>query len=451
MWLIALSVLFRQHKSPRQHTRQMWTTRTHTAQVDSAGLQSSVFKDGRTSRSSVTATTSSDRENVTAQEEVSSASVESIAGTTVANDPSVVADAYLCDLQEPTTLSPANAAALLAGPRLTPKKHIWFYSPDEWEEFILEWASMLPGYVAVKRFGGANDRGIDVAGLLSKFGLEGSWDCYQCKHYNRPLEPGDARAEVLKIFCGVAGGYYKMPRKYRILAPQGCGPGLSRLLSAPSKLKADFIANLDPARPACRDIDGGLLDRVKDLASGTDFSIFGCEDLDEVIELHRRSPNHLVRFGGQLPSRQQSDAPPSDPAQHETRYIEQLMEVYDERFPGSEFNPSVAASNSETSEHYLRQREAFYSAEALRVFARDSVPEGTFANLQEEVFDGVIESCDWPHNNGYERLSSVLSTAGSLAITANALIAVTEQRDRKGICHQLANEDRLIWVRGRIS
>jgi hypothetical protein len=125
-----------------------------------------------------------------------------------------------------------------------------------------------------------------------------------------------------------------------------------------------------------------------------------------------------------------------------------LIQVYDERFPGNEFSPSIAASNTQTSDHYLRQREAFYSAEALRVFARDSVPEGTFAALQEEVFDGVIESCDRSHSDGFERLSSVLTVAGSLNLTANALIAVTEQRDRKGICHQLANENRLIWVRG---
>jgi hypothetical protein len=123
------------------------------------------------------------------------------------------------------------------------------------------------------------------------------------------------------------------------------------------------------------------------------------------------------------------------------------MEIYDEYFPGNNFSPPLAAANAQTSEHYLRQREAFYSAEALRVFARDSVPEGTFTALQEEVFDGVVETSDRPYNDGFERLSGVLTVAGSLHLTANALIAITEQRDRKGICNQLANEDRLIWVR----
>jgi hypothetical protein len=386
---------------------------------------------------------------VTAPEEVSSAidGDEPVADHAVADILNLGFDAHLQELPQRPALSLASAAALLAGPRLTPKKHIWFYSAGEWEEFILEWARLLPGYVAVKRFGGANDRGIDIAGLLSEFGLEGPWDCYQCKHYERPLEPAEARAEILKILCGVAGAHYMMPRKYRFLAPQGCGPGLTRLLSTPSKLKTNFLANLDPAKSLCRDLDSGMLDRVKNLANRTDFSIFGSEDIDSVITTHQRSPNHIVRFGGQLPSRPQPDAPPDDPAQHETRYIEQLMEIYDERFPGNNFSPPLAASNAQISEHYLRQREAFYSAEALRVFARDSVPDGTFSALQQEVFDGVVETCDQPYSHGFERLSCVLTAAGSLHLTTNALITVTEQRDRKGICHQLANEDRLIWVR----
>jgi hypothetical protein len=386
---------------------------------------------------------------VTAKEKVSAAIVDGaqVAAPAVVDTSNHGSPTHLEELPQPLTLSPANAAALLTGPRLTPKQHIWFYSPAEWEEFILEWAALLPGYVAVKRFGGANDRGIDVAGLLSEHGLEGPWDCYQCKHYNHPLEPGDARAEILKIFCGVVGGHYVLPRKYRFLAPQGCGPGLGRLLSAPSRLKQDFLDNLVPTKPAYKQLNMETLNRVKQLATETDFSLFDSENIDKVIATHQHSPNHLVRFGGQLPARPQPDIPPDDPAQYESRYVEQLIEIYDERFPGHNFTPSLAASNSQTSGHYLRQREAFYSAEALRVFARDSVPEGTFTALQQEVFDGVIEFCDGTHDSGFERLSSVLTAASSLHLTANALIAVTEQRDRKGICHQLANEDKLLWVR----
>ncbi|EKT77325.1 hypothetical protein WSS_A38246 [Rhodococcus opacus M213] len=51
---------------------------------------------------------------------------------------------------------------------------------------------------------------------------------------------------------------------------------------------------------------------------------------------------------------------------------------------------------------------AFYSAEALRVFARDSVPEGTFNALQQEIIDGVVDAHDLAHRAGLTRLVEVI-------------------------------------------
>jgi hypothetical protein len=123
------------------------------------------------------------------------------------------------------------------------------------------------------------------------------------------------------------------------------------------------------------------------------------------------------------------------------------MQVYEERYPGTPFTPNTAADHEFVGKHYPRQREAFYSAEALRLFARDSVPAGTFEALKDEVHDGVIETYERDHPMGYTRLSCVLQAAAEVQLTRNALISVTEVRDRKGMCHQLANEDRLIWIR----
>jgi hypothetical protein len=48
--------------------------------------------------------------------------------------------------------------------------------------------------------------------------------------------------------------------------------------------------------------------------------------------------------------------------------------------------------------------------------------------------------------NGYTRLSSVLSQVGQLDLNRHKLITVSDIDDRKVICHQLANADRLTWV-----
>jgi hypothetical protein len=95
--------------------------------------------------------------------------------------------------------------------------------------------------------------------------------------------------------------------------------------------------------------------------------------------------------------------------------------------------------------HFRRQREAFYHAENLRVFSRDSVPPGTFEALQQNIYDGVIDVHDADHADGFERVRKVTETARQLQLTANALISCANPADRAGICHQLANEDRLTW------
>ena len=96
--------------------------------------------------------------------------------------------------------------------------------------------------------------------------------------------------------------------------------------------------------------------------------------------------------------------------------------------------------------HFRRQRVAFYNAEALRLFARDSVPEGTFDALIDDVHGGVVETEERDHKDGWERLTSVLEKVVTLSLGDNVLVSFTRLDDRKGICHQLANADRLTWV-----
>jgi hypothetical protein len=82
-------------------------------------------------------------------------------------------------------------------PVLTPKQYLYFYPADEWEEFTCEWVRALDHpYVLVTRMGGAGDRGADIAACLTEQGTNGVWHCYQCKHYEEALAPGDAYPEM---------------------------------------------------------------------------------------------------------------------------------------------------------------------------------------------------------------------------------------------------------------
>lgn len=103
------------------------------------------------------------------------------------------------------TGSPAPA---LPGSPVPPAHRIYFYSPDEWEVFITEWATgVAVSYRQIKQLGGSGDRGVDVAAFKTDRGLEDAWDCFQAKHYDGSLTVSDAFPEMLKIFHGVVDAF----------------------------------------------------------------------------------------------------------------------------------------------------------------------------------------------------------------------------------------------------
>ena len=176
----------------------------------------------------------------------------------------------------------------LPGLPVPPQQRIHFYSSDEWEDFIREWATGIsPSYVQIKRFGGSGDKGADVAAFKFDAGLEGPWDCFQGKHYAVALTLNHAAPEMLKVFRAVLDGFYVMPDTYSFFAPKGCGTALNRLLSRPSKLKEEFLKQLEHGKPLARDLDASVIARVRTMASRVDFSMFRSVEILDALEVHR--------------------------------------------------------------------------------------------------------------------------------------------------------------------
>ena len=349
----------------------------------------------------------------------------------------------------PTAGAPLSADQAVAGPRIPPQQQILIYSAEEWEIFIQEWAHycLHQKYIKVQRASGSGDKGVDVAGFADAAMLQGVWDNYQCKHYDHALYPSDAWPEIGKILWYSFKGDYKPPSRYYFVAPRGAGTTLAGYLGDALKLKKLLIENWDKnCRKNITDtreiaLEGEFLEFVK----AFDFSIFEAKTALEIIEDHRTSPVHIARFGGGLPNRPNPGAPPEEIAPPESRYVAQLLGAYAEHIKASVPDVAALKSWSKLNEHFGRQRVAFYHAESLRVFARDTVPEGTFESLQDEIHAGVIDVCQANHCDGYERVCAVTKEARNLPLTSNPLIARAKVQDREGICHQLANEDRLKW------
>jgi hypothetical protein len=343
-----------------------------------------------------------------------------------------------------------TVAQVVQGPVIPPQQQLLIYSSSQWEDFVQEWAHycLKKTYNEVQRFTGAGDMGIDVAGFVDDQRLNGVWDNYQCKHYDHALMPSDVWAEFGKIIWYSYTKQYRAPRHYFFVAPKGAGTSLSRLLADSIKLREELVANWDKnVKTAITKTQEVPLDQaLRDYIDSFNFSIFGAKTALQLVEEHRTTPVHAARFGGGLPPRPAAESPPTTVAPMESRYVTQLLDAYAEH-TGTPVSDVSSLSSQTLKGHFHRQREAFYQAESLRVFARDTVPVGTFESLQQDIFDGVIDTHDGAHVDGYEKVCAVTKAAREVQITANALITCTKPKDRDGICHQLVNEERLRWAK----
>ncbi|WP_306031273.1 ABC-three component system protein [Stappia sp. MMSF_3263] len=356
------------------------------------------------------------------------------------------------DLKE-ITPTPATCSAspehVTSGVPVPKVMRIRTFSPDDWEDFIEEWSTSLSAtYLKVRRFGGSGDLGVDIAGFTSEFGFQGIWDNYQCKRYDHPLRPSDIWVEIGKVIYYSFKGGYLPPRQHFFVASRGIGTSLEQLLNKPDKLKfkarENWEKHCEKAITSTEKIP--LIGDFEVYFDAFDFSIFTSKSHVELIEDHSTTGYHAVRFGGGLPPRPNPDKPPATPAQMESRYIRQLLNAYGDHLGAPMSDPVALDAHAPIKRDFLRQRERFYHAESLRNFARDTVPKGTFAALQDEVCHGVIDICEGHHLNGLERMRATMTQAAALSLTANPLSSVTKKQDCQGICHQLANEDRLTWV-----
>ncbi|TWU35651.1 hypothetical protein Q31b_50860 [Novipirellula aureliae] len=347
--------------------------------------------------------------------------------------------------KQPENVTPENVGTGILVP---PIKLIRLFSPDDWEEFVLEWAdSFRDDYFSVNRSGGAGDMGRDVVASVDD--SETVWENFQCKHYKSAITPSDIWCEFGKLIYYACRGEFTYPRKYVFVASQGAGNKLAKLLKDPEKLKNELKANWASycenaiTETTAIPLKGQLL-KFLDKA---DFGIFSAIPPLRLIEQHRKTPYHVYRFGGGLPNRPTDMLPPAAVADIEVRYVRALLDAYGSNLSRVLNDADELKSFAELRAHFDRSRHEFYSAESLKRFSRDTLPPGSFEELQREYFDGIMDEVDSDHSDGFARVKAVIKLARVLQITSHPLVPRMETRDRGGICHQLANDERVRWVK----
>lgn len=357
------------------------------------------------------------------------------------------------DLEPPPPQPRLTPMEILKGPSITPHQHVQLYDDKAFEEFIRDWAfyylQKAGIYQGVRRFGGAGDLGRDVVGYLDLPLKADRFDIYQCKHYQSGLIPTEMWIEFAKLCAFTHEKRFPFPRLYYIIAPHDVGPSLGDLIDSPDKLRAELIdawpkhCEAKLAKGKTYVLEGDLLKHVESFP----FDRVRNKPIHEIIDEFRNTPRFPGRFGGGLKAFPVADdVPPEDVQAGETRYVEQLLAAYSDE-ADTPFASVQALHSTQFLPDLRRQRERFYSAETLRRFARDNQPAAApYDEITDQMHSGVIDRVLMSFASGYHRMLETMTTAAQVVITNHPLVDYLKPQSKQGICHQLANDNRIKWV-----
>lgn len=343
------------------------------------------------------------------------------------------------------------------GAAIDPVKRMDIFSPDDFELFIELWVTetLSNKYNKVVRCGGAGDMGRDVIAYINTGG-DGPrvWDNYQCKHYNSPLTPSNIWIEIGKLCYFTYLGEYSLPSNYYFVCQKGIGNSLNKLLENPTKLKEQFISEWDKH---CKDkitkketikLSKELLDYIDNI----DFNIFNHKTPLELIKSLEGTISFASIFGGGLKKRREVPTPPPDAIQdNESVYTKKLFKAYEDSLKDTEkivIVESKLEDYPKLKRHFERQRVYFFTAETLLDLERDTRPnnDSIVTSLKDEVYNDIIDTLESEFDNGFNRVQAVTDRARLMNLSAHPFSGIASANDTHGICHHLANENRIDWI-----
>ena len=324
-------------------------------------------------------------------------------------------------------------------------------SDSEYETVINEWATdfIEKKYKRVRSFAGAGDKGRDVVGYYE----DGSIDIYQCKHYKGRVAPTTLYPELGKLCHYTYIKDYPIPKKYYIVAPQGCGPDVLDMIANPKTINQKLIDNWEKycQKEITKKLEIKFEGPFKDYVEKFDFSIVNDIDPAELVKQHAQTVHHVLRFGGGI-KKYREVIPEPETAIHprEQKYTECLLEVYEEECgqPIKGFDDLM--SQEKYLRHFIEQRRGFYSAESLEKFSRENFPDADpmpFEELKEDAENVLKTTLEINGSeSGYKRVLLASQEIKRQNFASNPLAAEMKPLDKDGLCHHLVNEDRIKWI-----
>lgn len=343
----------------------------------------------------------------------------------------------------------------ILGDVIDPIKRMNLFSADEFESFIELWVTeaLKKEYEKVVRASGAGDKGRDVIAYVSESDLQKEWDNFQCKHYKSALAPSDIWVELGKLCYYTFIGEYTIPRNYYFVCQNGVGTTLNSYLEKPEKLKELLIKDWHKycENKISSKVQIKLTEELKSHIEKIDFKIFKHKTPMELVNSLEGSILFATIFGGGLKKRREMPTlPPSDIDKGELIYTKKLFRAYESKLGCKDdyVNEDTLKDHEVLKRHFERQRVHYFTAMTLLDLERDTRPNNNewISSLKDEVYEEIIDTLEREYDNGYLRVVEVTDRARLMNHQAHPLVNMITSNDKHGICHHLANDEKIDWV-----
>ncbi len=330
------------------------------------------------------------------------------------------------------------------------------HDENDYELIIEDWQRVYLGekYVKVERLGGPGDKSRDI---LCTDNNDDLW-IYQCKYYSDAISKNEIFPEVAKCcyYCYKqeykVKGVPKTPKKYYFVSPKGVTIGMRDLFEDPTRLKSELIAAWATlCKKRITKTEEVLLEgELSSYINNFDFSIFYHITPEEFVEDYKKSPNFSLWLGKFVKPKKEIEVP-KDIQDNETEYIKKVFDAYGD-YLGQHIDTTeqLKLANPSLLKNFENQRRYFYSAEYLVAVSRDShaAEFHWWDHLKHDFYEGIIQTVEDDAEHGFERLKKVLDRACVICPSLkNPLTHELDIDQRKGMCHELANEyEEIRWT-----
>ncbi len=210
-------------------------------------------------------------------------------------------------------------------------------------------------------------------------------------------------------------------------------------------LEAHNIASDNPSTACAELLEGIILDIINStpVSKTTQETVIDLKLIDDIQEKIKSLP------------RPANVPVPKVATQDEQAYIDELFLAYGDAQGMTTFSASDLSSFPDYSDDLDDRRVDFYAAEAIR---RGVLELGSgsltdqFDVLKTETLAGVKDTAKRKHQDGYEHMLAIMEQAVIAPVTNYILSASPywiSATIKKGVCHHLVNDGKLVWVRRR--